>query len=92
VIAGYQRLAHQLLASGFGEIASFYRYRLLQLALIFIFTLRNANKIPPDAAHYWYASEGYIIPSIMQISERGLSCDILSKLNAIEYVGITTVN
>ena len=66
VIAGFQRLAHQLYAS-VGERASFYRYRLLQMALIFIFTLRNANKIPEEAASYWAVSERYIIPSIMQI-------------------------
>ena len=40
---------------------------ILQLALIFIFTLRNANKIPPVAGEYWAASEQYIIPNIMAI-------------------------
>jgi len=62
VIAGYH-----LLAQLAGPEAEFLQYRLLQLALIFIFTLRNANRIPELQASAWGTSERAIIPWIMHL-------------------------
>lgn len=62
VIAGYH-----LLAQLAGPNAEFLQYRLLQLALIFIFTLRNANRIPEAQASAWGTSERAIIPWIMHL-------------------------
>jgi len=42
-------------------------YRLLQLALVFIFTLRNANRIPEGPGEAWGISEQSVIPAIMQM-------------------------
>ncbi|CAJ1459487.1 unnamed protein product [Effrenium voratum] len=42
-------------------------YRLLQLALVFIFTLRNANRIPPIPGRAWGVTEHHIIPAIIHM-------------------------
>lgn len=62
VIAGYHLLARLM-----GPGAEFLQYRLLQLALVFIFTLRNANQIPEEQASAWETSERAIIPWIMHL-------------------------
>lgn len=77
IIAGYYivaRLASPLavesmglLGASFGEAGL--AYRLLQMALIFIFTLRNANRIPEGPGLAWGISEQSIIPAIMQMKK-----------------------
>eukprot|EP00928_Gymnodinium_smaydae_P026957 TRINITY_DN21001_c0_g1_i2.p1 TRINITY_DN21001_c0_g1~~TRINITY_DN21001_c0_g1_i2.p1 ORF type:complete len:735 (+),score=172.71 TRINITY_DN21001_c0_g1_i2:209-2206(+) len=72
VIAGYYlaaRLASPLAVDSMGLAGgpSGLAYRLLQLALIFIFTLRNANRIPAGPGVAWGISERSIIPAIMQM-------------------------
>lgn len=75
-IAGYYilaRLASPLavdamgFAGGAPEGEAGLAYRLLQLALVFIFTLRNANRVPPGPGRAWGVSEQAIIPVIMQM-------------------------
>lgn len=89
VIAGYQRLSHALLTAGLGPKTALYRYRLLQLALIFIFTLRNANKIPPRAADYWAVSESYIIPNIMAIRRHVENVELTKRRDRELFTGRT---
>eukprot|EP00931_Biecheleriopsis_adriatica_P092757 TRINITY_DN6653_c0_g1_i1.p1 TRINITY_DN6653_c0_g1~~TRINITY_DN6653_c0_g1_i1.p1 ORF type:complete len:641 (-),score=118.71 TRINITY_DN6653_c0_g1_i1:33-1955(-) len=76
VIAGYYLLARLLapaavesmgLAGGAPEGEAGLAYRLLQLALVFIFTLRNANRIPDGPGRAWGVTEQAIIPAIMQM-------------------------
>jgi len=73
VIAGYfiiARLASPLAVESMGLAGDEHEglaYRLLQLALIFIFTLRNANRIPEQSGAAWGISERSIIPAIMQL-------------------------
>jgi len=43
------------------------RYRLVQLALIWIFTLRNANSIPPRLGRRWLTDHKRIIHTIMNL-------------------------
>lgn len=66
VIAGYHLLARRHIAEGDDWRA----YRLLQLALIFIFTLRNAVTVPPDLAHDWFTSTEHIVQEIRLLRER----------------------
>eukprot|EP00440_Ansanella_granifera_P002981 gb/GFBE01003252.1/.p1 GENE.gb/GFBE01003252.1/~~gb/GFBE01003252.1/.p1 ORF type:complete len:646 (+),score=120.52 gb/GFBE01003252.1/:1-1938(+) len=76
VIAGYYLLARLVspvaveslgLAGGAAEGEAGVAYRLLQLALVFIFTLRNANRIPEEPGRAWGVTEHAIIPAIMQM-------------------------
>lgn len=77
VIAGYHMLARLAspmaveslgrFGSGQGEVGL--AYRLLQLALIFIFTLRNANRVPEGPGAAWGITEHAIIPAIMQMKK-----------------------
>ncbi|CAD7943243.1 unnamed protein product [Amoebophrya sp. A25] len=92
IIAGYQRLSHALLVAGLGPKTALYRYRLLQLALIFIFTLRNANKIPPVAGEYWAASEQYIIPNIMAIRRHVEQQELQRRREREWFTGRTVSN
>ena len=76
VIAGYYLLARLVsqeavdtmgLFGGAAEGQTGLAYRLLQLALVFIFTLRNANRIPTGPARAWGVNEHLIIPAIMHM-------------------------
>eukprot|EP00438_Fugacium_kawagutii_P015782 Skav218877 [mRNA] locus=scaffold2503:67311:81795:+ [translate_table: standard] len=76
VIAGYFLLARLVsqeavdtlgLFGGAREGKTGLAYRLLQMALVFIFTLRNANRIPPGPAKSWGVTEHHIIPAIMHM-------------------------
>ena len=76
VIAGYYLLARLVsqeavdtlgLFGGAAEGQTGLAYRLLQLALVFIFTLRNANRIPTGPARAWGVNEHLIIPAIMDM-------------------------
>ena len=76
VVAGYYLLARLVsqeavdsmgLFGGAGEGKTGLAYRLLQLALVFIFTLRNANRIPIEQAKAWGVTEHHIIPAIMHM-------------------------
>ncbi|CAE7786446.1 ppdK [Symbiodinium sp. CCMP2456] len=76
VVAGYYILARLIsptavdslgFAGGAPEGLTGLAYRLLQLALVFIFTLRNANRIPEAPAKAWGVTEHHIIPAIMQM-------------------------
>ena len=76
VVAGYYILARLVsptavdtlgYAGGAPEGLTGLAYRLLQLALVFIFTLRNANRIPEVPAKAWGVTEHHIIPAIMQM-------------------------
>ena len=76
VIAGYYLLARLVsqeavdtlgLLGGASEGQTGLAYRLLQMALIFIFTLRNANRVPTGPAKAWGVNEHLIIPAIMHM-------------------------
>ncbi|CAK9005342.1 unnamed protein product [Durusdinium trenchii] len=79
VVAGYYLLAHlvsqEVKSMNPGNIFGLkpfehrtgLAYRLLQLALIFIFTLRNANRIPSGPAQAWGVTEHHIIPALLQM-------------------------
>ena len=76
VVAGYYILARLIsptavdtlgFAGGAPEGLTGLAYRLLQLALVFIFTLRNANRIPEAPAKAWGVTEHHIIPAIMHM-------------------------
>jgi len=77
VIAGYYLLARMaspaavesLGAFGASEGEANLAYRLLQMALIFIFTLRNGNRIPDGPGMAWAITEQAIIPAIMQLKK-----------------------
>lgn len=77
VVAGYYLLARLIsplaLQSmgvvGTSEGEANLAYRLLQMALIFIFTLRNGNKIPRGPGAAWGVHEQFIIPSIMHMKK-----------------------
>ena len=45
-------------------------YRLLQLALIYVFTLRNALRVPEDAARDWATRTDLIVSEIKILKER----------------------
>ena len=45
-------------------------YRLLQLALIYVFTLRNALRVPVDAARDWATRTDLIVSEIKILKER----------------------
>ncbi|CAE8742394.1 unnamed protein product [Polarella glacialis] len=88
VVAGYYLLARLVsplaidsfgLAGGAPEGQAGLAYRLLQLALVFIFTLRNANRIPEGPARAWGVTEHVIIPPIMQM-RRGQDVRLRSNL------------
>lgn len=75
VVAGYYLLARLVLpvaVESFGTVGADegeagLAYRLLQLALVFIFTLRNANRIPEAPGVAWGVSERFIIPTLMRM-------------------------
>ena len=76
VVAGYYILARLVspmavdtlgFAGGAPQGLAGLAYRLLQLALVFIFTLRNANRIPEAPAKAWGVTEHHIIPVIMHM-------------------------
>eukprot|EP00927_Polykrikos_kofoidii_P015283 TRINITY_DN16781_c0_g1_i1.p1 TRINITY_DN16781_c0_g1~~TRINITY_DN16781_c0_g1_i1.p1 ORF type:complete len:715 (-),score=99.47 TRINITY_DN16781_c0_g1_i1:422-2566(-) len=76
VVAGFYtlaRLVSPLAVRSFGlvgaEDGAGLAYRLLQLALIFIFTLRNANRIPQGPGLAWGVTESSIIPAIMGLKK-----------------------
>ena len=78
IVAGYYLLARLVaqeavdtlgLLGGASEGRTGLAYRLLQLALVFIFTLRNANRIPEAPAKAWGVTEHHIIPAIMQMRQ-----------------------
>ena len=53
-------------------------YRLLQLALIYVFTLRNALRVPEDAARDWATRTDRIVSEIKILKE--LQClDVAAK-------------
>lgn len=60
VIAGYHLLARRNVA----ESDDWKAYRLLQLALIYVFTLRNALQIPSEASHDWATRTDQIVQEI----------------------------
>ncbi|CAE8629061.1 unnamed protein product [Polarella glacialis] len=66
VIAGYHLLARRYVAAGDNWKA----YRLLQLALIYVFTLRNALQVPPDLAHDWATRTDLIVEEIKVLKVR----------------------
>ncbi|CAL1157009.1 unnamed protein product [Cladocopium goreaui] len=66
VIAGYHLLARRYVAAGDDWRA----YRLLQLALIYVFTLRNALRVPVDAARDWATRTDLIVSEIKILKER----------------------
>eukprot|EP00434_Breviolum_minutum_P034872 symbB.v1.2.030869.t1/scaffold3523.1/size54856/1 len=66
VIAGYHLLARRYVAAGDDWRA----YRLLQLALIYVFTLRNALRVPEDAARDWATRTDRIVSEIKILKER----------------------
>eukprot|EP00929_Paragymnodinium_shiwhaense_P118740 TRINITY_DN90657_c0_g1_i1.p1 TRINITY_DN90657_c0_g1~~TRINITY_DN90657_c0_g1_i1.p1 ORF type:complete len:890 (+),score=142.83 TRINITY_DN90657_c0_g1_i1:160-2829(+) len=66
VIAAYHLLARRYVAIGDDWKA----YRLLQLALIWVFTLRNALTVPPEAAHEWATSTDAIVREIKLLKTR----------------------
>jgi len=45
-------------------------YRLLQLALIYVFTLRNALRVPEDAARDWATRTDRIVSEIKILKEQ----------------------
>eukprot|EP00929_Paragymnodinium_shiwhaense_P110056 TRINITY_DN76768_c0_g1_i1.p1 TRINITY_DN76768_c0_g1~~TRINITY_DN76768_c0_g1_i1.p1 ORF type:complete len:616 (-),score=47.00 TRINITY_DN76768_c0_g1_i1:74-1921(-) len=78
VIAGYYLLSRLVSpveveslgqAGGSAEGKAGLAYRLLQMALIWIFTLRNGNKIPFLPGRSWGIHESQIIPAIMEIKK-----------------------
>ncbi|CAJ1443449.1 unnamed protein product [Effrenium voratum] len=66
VIAGYHLLARRYVAAGDDWRA----YRLLQLALIYVFTLRNALRVPELAARDWATRTDRIVSEIKILKER----------------------
>jgi len=66
VIAGYHLLARRHIA----ESDDWKAYRLLQLALIYVFTLRNALQIPSEAAHDWATRTDQIVQEIKLLRAR----------------------
>ncbi|CAE7641956.1 unnamed protein product [Symbiodinium sp. CCMP2592] len=66
VIAGYHLLARRYVAEGDDWKA----YRLLQLALIYVFTLRNALKVPEEAARDWATRTDHIVSEIRILKDR----------------------
>ncbi|CAE7231524.1 phr [Symbiodinium natans] len=66
VIAGYHLLARRYVAEGDDWKA----YRLLQLALIYVFTLRNALKVPEEAARDWATRTDRIVGEIRILKDR----------------------
>ena len=68
VVAGYYMLANLVLQE-VDPMETGLAYRLLQLALIFIFTLRNANRIPTGPAKAWGVTEHHIIPLLMHMRQ-----------------------
>lgn len=66
VIAGYHLLARRYVAAGDDWKA----YRLLQLALIYVFTLRNALRVPEEAARDWATRTDRIVSEIKILKER----------------------
>eukprot|EP00933_Yihiella_yeosuensis_P060477 TRINITY_DN63239_c0_g1_i1.p1 TRINITY_DN63239_c0_g1~~TRINITY_DN63239_c0_g1_i1.p1 ORF type:complete len:862 (-),score=141.54 TRINITY_DN63239_c0_g1_i1:117-2702(-) len=66
VIAGYHLLARRYVASGDDWKA----YRLLQLALIYVFTLRNALQVPEDAGRDWATRTDSIVQEIKILKAR----------------------
>eukprot|EP00931_Biecheleriopsis_adriatica_P058515 TRINITY_DN34860_c0_g1_i1.p1 TRINITY_DN34860_c0_g1~~TRINITY_DN34860_c0_g1_i1.p1 ORF type:complete len:852 (-),score=180.07 TRINITY_DN34860_c0_g1_i1:107-2662(-) len=66
VIAGYHLLARRYVVAGDDWKA----YRLLQLALIYVFTLRNALKVPPEAARDWATRTDKIVEEIKILKDR----------------------
>jgi len=77
VVAGYFLLARLVAPIEVGSLGTAgadsreaaLAYRLLQLALVFIFTLRNANRIPEEAGMAWAVTEQAIIPTIMRLKK-----------------------
>lgn len=66
VIAGYHLLARRYVVIGDDWKA----YRLLQLALIYVFTLRNALQVPEDAARDWATRTDRIVQEIKILRAR----------------------
>jgi hypothetical protein len=66
VIAGYHLLARRNVA----ESDDWKAYRLLQLALIYVFTLRNALQIPSEAGHDWATRTDQIVDEIKLLRQR----------------------
>ncbi|KAF4706896.1 hypothetical protein FOZ63_004615 [Perkinsus olseni] len=64
VIAGFHLLAKRLSLHASSQPDQRRAYRLLQLAMIFIFTLRNAVRIPPASEREWGTSKDEIVRSI----------------------------
>ena len=54
-------------------------YRLLQLALIYVFTLRNALRVPEDAARDWATRTDLIVSEIKILKEHGSWSNIVFR-------------
>jgi hypothetical protein len=75
VIAGYHALGKASMARGEHRRA----YRQLQLAMIFIFTLRAAVTIPPDQEAYWKTSKVEIVWLIREMKRKSDREDFLRR-------------
>lgn len=66
IIAGYHLLARHAISMSDDMRA----FSLLQLAMIWIFTLRNANRVPSDAAREWFTKSDHLMHEVGALKRR----------------------